>query len=102
MIKHIVMWKLKGFAEGGTKAENVRKMKLLLEGLKNNIKEIHNIEVGINKSSINAIDPYDIVLYAEFNNMEDLKVYQNHPEHLKIGDFIGRVRLERKVVDYEV
>lgn len=102
MIKHIVMWKLKDFAEGGTKAENARQMKLLLEGLQKSIKGIRNIEVGINKANINAIDPCDVVLCVEFDSFEDLKAYQNHPEHLKVGDFIGKVRLERKVVDYEV
>ncbi len=102
MIKHVVMWKLKDFAEGGTKTENARKIKLLLEGLKDSIKEIRRIEVGLNIPAIEAIDAFDIVLYIEFDNVEDLKAYQNHPEHLKVGDFIGKVRLERKVVDYEV
>ncbi|MGD0779191.1 MAG: Dabb family protein [Dehalococcoidales bacterium] len=102
MIKHVVMWKLKDFAEGNTKAENAWKMKSLLEGLKDSIKGIRRIEVGLNTNTSNAIDPFDIVLCAEFNNIEDLKVYQNHPEHMKVGDFIGKVRLERKVVDYEV
>jgi hypothetical protein len=102
MIKHIVMWKLKDFAEGSTKAENARKMKELLEGLKDSIKGIRRIEVGLNINTSNAIDPFDIVLCAEFDSMEDLNVYQHHPEHMKVGDFIGKVRLERKVVVYEV
>jgi hypothetical protein len=102
MIKHIVMWKLKDFAEGGTKAENARKIKQLLEGLKDSIKEIRRVEVGLNISAIESIDAFDVVLNIEFDNVEDLKAYQKHPEHLRVGDFIGKVRLERKVVDYEV
>ena len=31
MIKHIVFWKLKDEAEGGTKAENIAKIKSMLE-----------------------------------------------------------------------
>jgi hypothetical protein len=93
------MWKLKDTAESRSKAENAQKLKFLLEGLKKQIKEIKKIEVGIN--AVNSPDAYDIVLYAEFNNAGDLKKYQNHPEHLKVGDFVTRVRLERKVVDYE-
>lgn len=31
MIRHIVMWKFKEMAEGATKAENLRKVKSLLE-----------------------------------------------------------------------
>jgi hypothetical protein len=96
------MWKLKDFAEGGTKTQNARKMKSTFEGLKNTIKEIRHIEVGINILTSYAIDPYDVVLFAEFDSIEDLKVYQNHPDHIKVGEFVGKVRLERKDIDYEV
>jgi hypothetical protein len=99
MLKHIVMWKLKDSAEGASKNENALKMKRQLEGLKDSIKQIRSIEVGINTGD--AAGSYDVVLYAEFDNLEDLKLYQNHPEHLKVGDFVGKVRLDRKAVDYE-
>ena len=100
MIKHIVMWKLKDFAEGASKKENALKIKSSLEGLKSKIKEIKFIEVGI---SINdAPDFYDIVLISAFNNAKDLENYQKHPEHVKAGEFIVKVRLERKVIDYIV
>ncbi len=100
MLKHIVMWKLKGFAEGAGKKENALKIKASLEYLPQTIKEIRLIEVGININE--SPDSYDIVLYSEFDNDIDLNIYQNHPEHLKVGDFIGKVRLERRVVDYEL
>ena len=99
MLKHIVMWKLKEFAEGRGKAENAQKARFLLEGLRKKIKEIKKLEVGININS--SLDSCDIVLYSEFSNIENLKAYQNHPEHIKVGDFINKIRLERKVVDYE-
>ena len=99
MLKHIVMWKLKDFAEGASKAENARKAKSLLEGLKKKIKGIKTLEVGIN---INNSDiAWDIVLYSEFENADDIKRYAEHPEHLKAGEFISKIRLERAVVDYE-
>jgi len=99
MIKHIVMWKLKDFAEGARKSENAQNIKLQLEGLKNKIKEVSSLEVGININD--SASSYDVVLYSEFANLEDLKKYQNHPEHVKVGDFIIKVRLDRKVVDYQ-
>ena len=99
MLKHIVMWKLKDTAEGRSKAENAQKVKFLLERLKKEIKEIRTMEVGINSN--NSADSYDIVLYSEFSNVNKLKIYQNHPEHIKVGYFVSKVRLERKVVDYE-
>jgi hypothetical protein len=98
MIKHVVMWKLKDFAEGADKKENAIKIKRLLEGLQETIREIHAIEVGININDTPSA--YDIVLYSTFISPRDLEAYLNHPEHLKVGDFISKVRLDRTVVDY--
>lgn len=94
------MWKLKDFAEGKGKIENSQIIKRELEALKNKIEEIKYIEVGIN---INESDQaYDVVLYSEFDNMEALNTYQNHPEHVKVADFVGKVREARVVADYEI
>ncbi len=100
MIKHIVMWRLKEFANGVNKEENARKLKSHLESLKSKIKEIKRIEVGINIKSSDAAS--DVVLYSEFDSMDDLEAYQRHPEHMKVVDFVNKVRLERRVVDYKV
>jgi hypothetical protein len=100
MIKHIVFWKLKDFAEGATKKENAQKIKAQLEGLKMKIKEVRALEVGVNIND--SADSYDIALYSEFASLEDLKRYQHHPEHIKAGDFVINLRLDRKVVDYQV
>jgi len=62
------------------------------------IKEIKFLEVGISISD--AVDFYDIVLTTAFDSAKELESYQKHPEHVKIAGFIGKVRLERKVVDY--
>jgi hypothetical protein len=99
MIKHMVMWKLKDFAEGAKKSENAQNIKVQLEGLKNKIKEVRSMEVGININD--SADSYDVALYSEFASLEDLKKYQNHPEHAKVGDFIIKRRLDRKVADYQ-
>lgn len=100
MIKHIVMWKLKEFAEEKDKFENANIIKRNLEGLKNKINEIKFIEVGININQ--STQAYDVVLYSEFANIEDLNKYQNHPEHLKVSEFVSKVRDERVVTDYQI
>ncbi|MGH7909816.1 MAG: Dabb family protein [Thermodesulfobacteriota bacterium] len=100
MIKHIVMWRLKEFADARGKEENAKKLKSHLESLKSKIKEIKHIEVGINIKSSDAAS--DVVLYSEFDSMDDLEAYQRHPEHMKIVDFVNEIRLERRVVDYQV
>ena len=99
MIKHIVMWRLKDFARESSKKDNAIKLKNELESLRDKIREIKYIEVGINISSSDAA--FDVVLYSEFDNLEALNAYQIHPEHKKIVGFVNEVRSERCVVDYE-
>jgi len=98
MLKHIVMWRLKDIAEGKNKEENKVIMKGKLLALEGIIPEIKYIEVGLNVNPTDAA--YDIVLISHFENEEDLKTYANHPEHVKVAEFIGKVRKERVVVDY--
>jgi hypothetical protein len=98
MVKKVVIWKFKDFAEGASKNENALKIKAILERLKSKIREVKYLEVGISASD--AADFYDMVLISEFKDLRDLESYQKHPEHVKAAEFIGKVRLERKVVDY--
>lgn len=100
MIKHIVMWKLKDQANGKTKLENAEIIKREIEALKDEIKEIVEIEVGIN--IVNDPQAYDLVLYSEFKSNDDLDIYQNHPSHVKVAGFIANVRESRVVVDYQI
>ena len=100
MIKHIVMWKLKDFAAGADKEQNAKKLKETLEALEGVIEEIKSIEVGLNFNPSPAA--FDVVLYSAFENREGLEAYQKHPEHVKIVDFVGEIRSDRAVVDYEI
>jgi phenylalanyl-tRNA synthetase alpha subunit len=100
MIKHIVFFCLAENAEGKSKAENAALIKSQLENLKNFIPEIKKIEVGINIPNAKKTD-FDIALYSEFNNFEELDVYQEHPEHKRVAAYIGKVKTARAAVDYE-
>ncbi len=100
MIKHIVLWKLKDHADGADKNQNAQKMKTALEALKSKIPQIRHIEVGINFVPSDAA--YDVALYSEFASAQDLEIYQKHPEHLKVADFVAKVREQRAVVDYKI
>ncbi len=99
MVKHIVVWKLKDSAQGYSKSENAARIKNELEALRDKLPFVKKIEVGINFNSSSAA--YDVVLYSEFASREDLDRYQNAPEHKAVADFIGTVRQDRVVVDYE-
>ncbi len=100
MIKHIVMWTIKEEPGGTTKNEVLPKLRSMLEGLKDSIPAVQKLEVGFNFNT--SATAYDIVLYSEFRSREDLDTYQKHPEHVRVGDYIGKVRNLRAVVDYEV
>ncbi len=98
MLKHIVLFKLKPSAEGATKEENAKRIKRDLEALRGKIPQIKHLEVGIN--SIMSEASYDVAIYSEFANEADLTTYARHPEHLKVAEFVGKVRESRVVVDY--
>ncbi|WP_027339119.1 Dabb family protein [Halonatronum saccharophilum] len=94
MVKHIVMWRLKE-----DRKEAGKKVKEILEGLKDKIEDIKAIEVGLDFNRSKSA--YDIVLYSEFEDQGALARYQKHPEHLKAAEFVREVVKERAVVDYK-
>jgi Stress responsive A/B Barrel Domain len=99
MIKHVVFFSLKPEAEGKGKAENARIIKSRLEALNGKIPVIVKLEVGINSNP--AESGWDLALVSEFKNTADLDAYQKHPEHVKVGEFIGKVKSGRACVDYD-
>jgi len=100
MIKHVVMWKIKEHAAGVSKLENILTMKLMLEELRTMIPGIRDLEVGTELKPGNA--KYDVVLVTEVDDWDSLERYQHHPDHVKVAEFIGKIREQRAVVDYEV
>jgi hypothetical protein len=100
MVKHIICFKLKDSAEGNPKSVNAKLAAEKLLSLRDKIKEIKHIEVGINSPQASA-DNFDMVLYTEFGSFEDLEIYQKHPEHVKSADFIKKIRETRACVDFE-
>lgn len=100
MVRHIVLFKLADEAEGRSKAENALIIKERLEELKNTIPVIRKIEVKINLSEASA-DNHDVILESEFDTLEDVRTYAVHTEHIKVGEFIAKVRTSRAAIDYE-
>jgi hypothetical protein len=100
MIRHIVMWRLRAFAENADRTENAARTKRILEALPGRIPEIRRLEVGIDIGGTEGA--YDIVLCAEFDSPAALERYQEHEDHLKAAEFISKIREDRASVDYEV
>lgn len=101
MIKHVVMWKLKSQASGNNRENNALKIKQLLEELQGKISEISSIKVGINHKLASETN-FHVILELEVENFEVLKVYANHPLHLKVVEFIREVSAERVALDYQI
>ncbi len=100
MIKHIVMWKFKDYAEGATKQENILKVKEMLEALPKKIDFIREMQVNINVNPKEGM--YDAVLISSFDSLEDVERYRVHPEHKKISSFVALIREGRASVDCEI
>ena len=98
MLKHIVMWQFKDEAEGKSKTENCLFIKKMLEALPSQISFIRKLEVGINEYPSSMAS--DMVLVTEFDTKEDLDLYSVHPEHVKVSEYVGKVRSSRSVVDF--
>ena len=100
MIKHIVMWKLKDFAEGAGKDANAKKMKEKLDACASLVPGTLKFEVVLAQPGLEAT--YDVVLYSEFADKAALDAYADHPDHVALKPFIGAVREARQCMDYEV
>ncbi|MGW8392507.1 Dabb family protein [Pseudoduganella sp. HUAS MS19] len=98
MIKHIVMWKLKEYAEGAGRAANAARMKEQLLACAGIVPGILKLEVGIAEPGLEAT--YDVVLYSEFESKQALDAYQSHPQHQALKPFFSAVREARQCMDY--
>ena len=99
MIKHIVMWKVRG-ATLDERRDAVRLVKSRFEGLRNRIPGLIRLEIGVDTSQVAYA--CDVVLYSEFESQQALADYATHPEHLRVRDELEGVRIARHQVDYEV
>jgi len=98
MIKHIVFWSIAEGADGKTVAESAQIIKEGLERLVGIVDGLRVAQVGMNVSD----SKYNLCLYSEFESMAHLEAYQTHPEHMKVREFVKKVRTDRAVVDFEV
>lgn len=99
MIKHIVMWKVRG-DDVATRTRNLNMLKAEFESLRGRIPGLLKLEIGIDFSRIDYA--CDVVLYSEFASREALTGYAEHPEHLRVKRALGNLRTARHQVDYEV
>lgn len=97
MIKHIVMWRVRGetTAERSAAARTVQRA---FESLRGRIPGLRTLEVGIDVSGIDYA--CDVVLYSEFDSEDALAAYTVHPEHTRVREELADLRIARHQVDY--
>ncbi|MDA3883932.1 MAG: Dabb family protein [Bacteroidales bacterium] len=100
MITHIVMWNLQDEALGASKEENKQVFKQKLEELTQTVPGIEYLEVGLKGEKSPEMN-HDIILITKFKSWEDLTTYAEHPNHLKVVDFVKQVVSSRAAIDFE-
>ena len=95
MVRHIVMWNFQEGFSAEKNVENAQKMKSELEPLTSIVEGIISLEV-----IISALASGNMVLNSLFADDAALIAYQTHPEHIRIGKFVGAVMTNRTYIDY--
>lgn len=98
MIRHIVMWNVRGDT-AIEKQQSIDLIRDLFHGLRGRIDGLVQLEIGVDASRIDYA--CDVVLYSEFETWESLNAYAEHSLHLQIRDELAGVRTARHQVDYE-
>ena len=94
MIRHICMFKLMQ----ENKEKNLQELLERVQSL-NTIKQVRHFEVRCNGEDLPESN-YEVALIFDFENKEDLDIYQKHPAHLAFGAFIKGIRESRACIDY--
>lgn len=96
MIRHIVMWNVRGDTPAA-KARGIAQLQAAFGCLRGRIPGLLHIEVGVDSSRVDYA--CDVVLYSEFENQAALDAYASHPEHLRVKQELGDLRIARYQVD---
>lgn len=99
MIRHIVMWKVRGDTREA-KAGNVERLRSSFHSLRGRVPGLLHLEIGADISSVDYA--CDVVLFSEFASQAALDAYAEHPEHLRVKREVADLRTERHQVDYLV
>ena len=95
MIHHLVCMK---FKEAISDAQ-IDELEKALGGLPNLIAEIQVYEFG--RDVVQSERSYDFGLVSVFANLDTLRRYQNHPEHLKVVDMLKAMCANIVTVDFD-
>jgi hypothetical protein len=104
MIKHIALFKLKPFAEGADRDENIRRIAANVEVIRRNNPQARLVELGIAKEyrdPVSKFPSYDLSICAECETEEEYVAYLSSPAHLQGKEFAARVSESVTAITYE-
>lgn len=101
MIRHIVMFKLSASLTPEERKAHLQKAADLTRNFQRDISSLAGFQLAVNSGQAPASN-YDIALICDFDSMEDLDLYQEHPVHKEFGSFIAKVRESRACIDFEL
>lgn len=96
MVKHIVMFKLKGDKQ--TRRRVAREFADALLALPGQIECLQSMEAAVNE---NPSEDWDVALTAVVPTMEDVGEYAKHPAHVRAAAIVGPFKEARACVDYQ-
>ena len=97
MIRHIVMWNVRG-ASQAEKDAGIALLRRSFHSLRGRVPGLLYLEIGVDHSGVDYA--CDVVLYSEFESQAALDGYATHPEHLRVKQELGDLRIARYQVDY--
>jgi len=92
MVTHIVCHKY-------TDREEAKKIAPMLKALVGVVPGLISMEAGAD--FMGSARSFDLALIAKFESREDLAVYAEHPEHVKVKEYIHTVLEKGIAVDFE-
>jgi hypothetical protein len=95
MLKHVVFMK---FKEGITEAE-ISSLEKGLGALPAKIPEIKGFQFG--RDVVHSERSHDFALVSDFENMEAMKRYQVHPDHVPVVGMVRSMSASILAVDFE-
>lgn len=99
MIRHIVMWDVRG-ETADEKRQAAEEIKRRFEALLGVIPGLLTLDIGLDTSRVSYA--CDVVLFSEFTDQAALDAYADHPAHLAVRDALKDMRIARHQVDYAV
>ena len=100
MVKHLVMWRLRQDLSAPAAVVEREHLLRVVAAMRTGIEGLRTLELGFHSGT--DADPADLALCAVFENWDALRRYEHHPLHRALKDVLGPIRIEKRVVDYEI